>query len=271
MRNILFLIMFTVFVSGVNAIEIPLQGIGGMSMGYVDMNKLFEYYPPVKTAKQDYEKLKNDKKLEFEKLATDIEILKSSATESETQLKQLKQELIAAKNRVVYMEQQKQRQLLENSTTTFTENVPVQVSSQTLTNETTVAINDMPLTTPPPPATTYLPPPPPPPSSIQSQENVPNIEDIQRRISEKETEIALIKDAVLKKQQENTSLKKKSDKALKDYEKNRTMALIGELYKIIEELAKEEDISIVIEKSNILYGTGGTDLTDKVLERLRGK
>src|SRR3989339_1554004 len=89
-------------------VEIPLQGTGGLTMGYVDMNKLFQEYPAVKKAKLDYDKLSDDKKNELAAMETDVAVTKSSFTELETGIKQLKQDLLASKT----LKQQLSEQIL---------------------------------------------------------------------------------------------------------------------------------------------------------------
>ena len=95
MKKIIFICLF--FTSLSYSIEIPLQGSGGLSLGYVDMNKLFDEYPPVKTAKKDYEKVSEQKKTELSMLDYEISVIKSSCTDLEVQIKQLKQEEMSLK------------------------------------------------------------------------------------------------------------------------------------------------------------------------------
>lgn len=262
-----------------NSIEIPLQGTGGISVGYVDMNKIFGEYPPVKTAKKDYEKIAEQKKLELSGIDSEISVIKSSCTDLETQIKQLKQESMALKVQKQRLSVQMQQPQIQTQQPTppisssaivsvSTGTVPVGSSStltipaiSTATGTNSISVSTQAIQTEQPGL------------SIQAQYDKVNstIEADEKQISEKETDLVLKKDLITKKQQEYTDYKKKNEKDLKEYEKNKTLALMGELYKIIEDLAKEENISIVIEKTNVLYGSGGIDLTNKILERLRGK
>jgi len=78
------------------------------------------------------------------------------------------------------------------------------------------------------------------------------------------------------KQQELTEKRKaleqerlKAEQELVDYERRRSQAILGKIYIILRELAEESQVSVVVDKSHILYGTPQVDLTDKLRERLR--
>jgi Skp family chaperone for outer membrane proteins len=65
--------------------------------------------------------------------------------------------------------------------------------------------------------------------------------------------------------------RKEKEIELAEFEKNKTLAIMSDFYRLIEDIAKEENISVVVEKSSILYGLPKVDLTEKARERLRGK
>jgi Skp family chaperone for outer membrane proteins len=46
-------------------------------------------------------------------------------------------------------------------------------------------------------------------------------------------------------------------------------SLLGEIYKKVQDIARSEGVSIIIDKKSILYGNGAVDLTDKLIEALR--
>ncbi len=52
-------------------------------------------------------------------------------------------------------------------------------------------------------------------------------------------------------------------------EKESVTSLLEKIYKVIEKISKEEDITLVIDKNYILYGPQGQDITHKVIERLK--
>jgi len=90
-------------------------------------------------------------------------------------------------------------------------------------------------------------------------------------ISKLELELQEKNKLLEEKKVECEELKNKTQKELKEFETSKTMIIMADLYKIIKELAEEENISIVVEKGNILYGLPNIDITDKVIDRLRGK
>jgi Skp family chaperone for outer membrane proteins len=55
-----------------------------------------------------------------------------------------------------------------------------------------------------------------------------------------------------------------------DIESRRSEILLGRIYKAVREVARLEGVSVVVDKSQILYGQGSVDLTDKVIKRLEG-
>jgi Skp family chaperone for outer membrane proteins len=63
----------------------------------------------------------------------------------------------------------------------------------------------------------------------------------------------------------------KTEKGLLDLEGRKTEALLGRIYAAIQETAKDENVSIVLDKSQILFGHKGVDLTDKVAQRLKSQ
>ena len=58
------------------------------------------------------------------------------------------------------------------------------------------------------------------------------------------------------------------EKNLVDIESKRSEMLLGRIYKAVRETAIENGVSVVIDKSAILFGQGSVDLTAKVLKRL---
>jgi len=83
-------------------------------------------------------------------------------------------------------------------------------------------------------------------------------------------------EALILRQQElsdkNDELEKerlKAEQDLVDYERRRSQAILGRIYAVLQELAQEDQISVVVDKSHILYGIPQVDLTEKLRDRLR--
>jgi len=56
---------------------------------------------------------------------------------------------------------------------------------------------------------------------------------------------------------------------LLDLESRRSEILLGKIYVGIQDVAREEGISVVVDKNQILFGQKAVDLTDKVLQKLK--
>jgi len=60
-----------------------------------------------------------------------------------------------------------------------------------------------------------------------------------------------------------------ADHGLLDVESRKTDQVLARLYRAITEIAHREGVSVVVDKTTILYGHPAVDLTDKVLQHLR--
>lgn len=60
------------------------------------------------------------------------------------------------------------------------------------------------------------------------------------------------------------------EKNLIEIESRRTEILLGKIYRAVREVARENGVSIVVDKNQILFGQKSVDLTSKVLNRLKG-
>jgi len=54
-------------------------------------------------------------------------------------------------------------------------------------------------------------------------------------------------------------------------EADNTKAVLNDIYKMLEKIAVEDNLTIVIDKNNVLYGRASQDLTDKLRDRMRGR
>lgn len=59
------------------------------------------------------------------------------------------------------------------------------------------------------------------------------------------------------------------EKNLLELEDRKTEVLLGKIYHAVQEVAREEGISVVVDRSQILFGHKAMDLTDKVLKKLK--
>lgn len=63
-------------------------------------------------------------------------------------------------------------------------------------------------------------------------------------------------------------LKEKYDRELSSQVEKENIEVFKKIYQAIEEVAKREGISVVVDKRNILFGMKSIDLTDKVIEKI---
>lgn len=61
-----------------------------------------------------------------------------------------------------------------------------------------------------------------------------------------------------------------AEKNLLDLESKKTEILLGKIHKAIKEVARREGVSVVVDKSGILFGQDAVDLTERVLKELKG-
>ncbi|HAZ07261.1 MAG TPA: hypothetical protein DCZ01_01785 [Elusimicrobia bacterium] len=64
--------------------------------------------------------------------------------------------------------------------------------------------------------------------------------------------------------------RQEADKGLIGVEGRKTDQVLARLYRAINEVAHREGVSVVVDKTAILYGHPAVDITDKVLKHLRG-
>ncbi len=98
----------------------------------------------------------------------------------------------------------------------------------------------------------------------------------QEPVSPSKMTLPQLNDKINKEKQEitrdQTALKQDEssiEKNLLNLENRETQGLLGKIYKVIREVATESGVSVVVDKSQILYGHNAVDLTDKVLKRLK--
>jgi Skp family chaperone for outer membrane proteins len=112
----------------------------------------------------------------------------------------------------------------------------------------------------------------------------------QARISEdrelaKGSEIASLEELLTRKEAELEETKKvcdlkgteieqmvcKNRDELLNLEEKNTSQVLTDIYRVMQKLAEEEEVTIILDKNEVLYGKEVRDLTDKVIERLHGR
>ncbi len=82
--------------------------------------------------------------------------------------------------------------------------------------------------------------------------------------------LAKRQDQLVKRQEEIEKARAEATLALRNFESRQSKQILGRLYKALVQLADERGISLVVDKSAILYGTNTVDLTEALSRRVRG-
>jgi len=109
---------------------------------------------------------------------------------------------------------------------------------------------------PAPPAATVIPAPAPGPTLTQ-------------RLLELDGKIIRLQGDIARKETELSREHDEADHGLLDTESRKTDQILARLYRAITEVAHREGVSVVVDKTTILYGHPAVNLTDKVLKFLR--
>lgn len=88
-----------------------------------------------------------------------------------------------------------------------------------------------------------------------------SVPEIDAALSRKESELAARED-------ELRSLQRQTERELLEYESRKSEILLGRIYVALKELAIKEEVSVIIDKRNILFGQKAVDLTGKLLKKL---
>jgi len=245
MRKILIALIILACAATVKAVEIQLDQVQnkeekpGMNVGYVDVGELFEEHPMTARLKEEFLKEADKRKQAEKDFHSKITAMEGVVVSSTTEIKQLKQEI---------------ENLRKNQTQVLT--VP-QSQGAVLSSSTSAA-----------PEVAVK-------SSAPAQMTIANpeqeIKDKLVLISDKEKGIEALKNEIEKSKAALSELRKKDKKELEALENKQSETVMADLYQVIEEVAKEEDLTVIMDKNNILYGKSAKNVTDKVRQRLRGR
>lgn len=62
----------------------------------------------------------------------------------------------------------------------------------------------------------------------------------------------------------------RAENELRTFERQQSRIILGQIYEALKQLAEEEQINLVVDKSSILYGSAEVDLTEELQRRVRG-
>ena len=108
-----------------------------------------------------------------------------------------------------------------------------------------------------------------PPAPVPAAAPAPAAPQARKSLLELDAKIASIQAEITRKEGELTSERDEADRGLLDVESRKTDQVLARLYRAITEVARREGVSVVVDKTTILYGHPAVDITDKVLKHLK--
>jgi Skp family chaperone for outer membrane proteins len=90
-----------------------------------------------------------------------------------------------------------------------------------------------------------------------------------QRLLEDDGKIVAIEADIAHKESDLTHEHDEADRGLLDVESRKTDQVLARLYRAVAEVARREGISVVVDRTTILYGQTTVDITDKVLKYLQ--
>ncbi len=219
------------------ALEIPLKqqsgqaSGGGPAIGFVDMESVFQEFPETQKAKTEYHK--------------ELNARREALAQREKELSDLKEQLAVLRSTV----EEAAKGASPGAEGTAKGASP---GAEGTAKEPAVAPSTdtaaLPGLTPEPSAPGMSP------AALAAiRESVRQREDI---LKEKEASLE--------------QARKEAADALKLLEERRSLQIFGKLYTALVQIADEEGIGLVVDKSSILYGQEAQDLTEKLRRRVRG-
>ncbi|MEK7743038.1 MAG: OmpH family outer membrane protein [Elusimicrobiota bacterium] len=100
-------------------------------------------------------------------------------------------------------------------------------------------------------------------AAAAAQARQEQVRGLETRLADKKRELAA-------KEEEFQKHQTQVEKNLIELEGKRTEMLLGKIYVVVQEVARESGVSVVVDKSQILYGQRTVDLTDRVVKKLEG-
>jgi Skp family chaperone for outer membrane proteins len=260
------------FLQPIFSLELTSKDVTVIRVGIVDMEKILANYNFAKKLEEDFQNFKTAKQ--------------SSLTDIEKELDDLVRKKISLRAEIDQLQMQleqleKTKQQLNISTVTEVsvstisvisnvvgENISSTTITSTTTSTTSSASSDVTITTATEISRTQnfsLPP-------FQTTDYTnydENISQLKSTILAKKKDFDEITKSVEMKKEQLQNKKQFVEEEILQYKDKIEAEIYANLYNVIEKVAKQEKLNIVIEKSGILYGEPAIDITDKVLKILK--
>jgi len=279
MKKIIFLLSLAVLPSPAAALELLLEENRGESgtIGYVDIDKVFKEYSGTTGAREDF-------LVEIKKKEDALNARKTGIFTLKAELAKLRQEREFALTLPSLLETQ--RSVAEAKAAAEAALAAVRAAVQASTAAAEVPVSTAAAEEAPPAVSTVAAPGQAQPLTLQDLPTglpgisgidmpgvakVPvshfkfsvstSVPEIDAAIEKKTSELAA-------KEEELRLAQRQSERELLEYEGRKTEILLGRIYVALRELAVKEEVSVIVDKRNILYGQSAVNLTDKLLKKL---
>jgi Skp family chaperone for outer membrane proteins len=225
------------------AVEIPLDGgvISASGSGevksapggiaYLDIEMIFNEHPMTARLKSEFETEVEKKKKELSDIEASMKLTQDIIVSTTTEISKLKTEVEQIRKAIEEAQKPPQTVLL--------------------------------------PGTTYTVIVPPPASAVKADPVLAEAKE--KEIKDKEAFIEVLKKEYAIKQDELSAATKSNRDELVKLEASNTQAVLNDVYSILAKISVEENITIVVDKNNVLYGQASQDITEKVRDRMRGR
>ncbi|MCS7230930.1 MAG: OmpH family outer membrane protein [Elusimicrobiota bacterium] len=104
---------------------------------------------------------------------------------------------------------------------------------------------------------------------VNADEKSIRIQQIKDEIIKKQKNLEQIDQAITEKKEKIKSEKEKIEKEIEEKKQKYEVEIYIELYKIIQKIAQQEKLNLIIDKSGILYGESQIDITQKVINLIK--
>lgn len=251
MKKLIFLLLALAPVEA-RALELLLEENRGESgtIGYVDIDRVFKEYSGTTGAREEFIS-------EIKKKEDSVNARKAAIFTLKAELAKLRQEREFALTLPSLLETQRS---VAEAAAAKTAPLPLQVSTETAGAAVSTAAAVLPLGLPgmdgiDMPGVTKVP--------------VNHFKfSVSTAVPEIDAALVRKEEELRQKEEELRVFQRMAERELLEYESRKSEILLGRIYVALKELAVKEEVSVIVDKRNILFGQNAVDLTGKLLKRL---
>lgn len=229
-KNIVFFVFLIIFsYTYTFSLELTSKDISVIRVGIIDMDRVLASYDLAKKWEENFQSFKTAKQLSLLEVERELDDLVRKKISLKTEIEQLQ----------IQLEQLQKTYLQKNDLYNEKKTLSIEIDSGTVSTE------------------------------VQDGKYEENINQLKNTILLKQKDFEEITKSVEEKKEQIKNKKYLIEEEILQYKEKIEAEIYSHLYNIIEKVAKQEKLNIVIEKSGILYGVSDIDITDKVLKLLK--